>query len=59
MSGLLTDMSGTLGRVFSGLHINSIEVHVPPGTELAAIQRAYADSNVVRASLDLERIAAF
>jgi hypothetical protein len=52
ISGLLTAIAATeqrgLDRPIGGI------VKVPVGTELSAIQRAYADSNVTRAGLNFD-----
>jgi len=56
--GLLADISGTVGRVFTGPYGNVFEVRVPSSTEQAAIRRAYADSNVVHAGLSLKLVGA-
>lgn len=57
ISGLLADVSATVERVYPGPR-SVAYVRVPAGTELEAIGRAYADSNVAHAGLSLERTGA-
>lgn len=51
ISGLLTTIAATEPRGFDRPSRYGV-VKVPVGTELSAIQRAYADSNVIRAGLN-------
>jgi hypothetical protein len=57
IGSLLADISATVERVFIGPS-SVAYLRVPTGTELTAIERAYADSNVTHAGLSLERIVA-